>query len=86
VVKLLNSLEVPYPELPGDVRISASVGVACWPEHAADADGLLNAADNAMYAAKQRSGEHPAIAMAEPLNPPGAAAQATADQSGPDPT
>ena len=70
----------------GDVRISASVGVARWPDHAEDADGLLNAADNAMYAAKQRSGEHPAIALAEPLNPPGAAAKATPDQSGPDPT
>jgi len=86
VVKLLNSLEAPYPELPEDVRISASVGVARWPDHAEDADGLLNAADNAMYAAKQRSGEHPAIALAEPLNPPGAAAKATPDQSGPDPT
>ncbi len=83
VVKLLNSLEAPYPELPGDVRISASVGVARWPDHAEDADGLLHAADNAMYAAKQRSGEHPAIAMAEPVSHPGAAAQATADQDGP---
>ena len=83
VVKLLNNLEAPYPELPGDVRISASVGVARWPDHAEDADGLLNAADNAMYAAKQRSREHPAIAMAEPVTHPGAAAPTTADQAGP---
>ncbi len=83
VVKLLNSLESPYPELPGDVRISASVGVARWPDHAEDADGLLNAADNAMYAAKQRSGEHPAIAMAEPVTHPAAAAPTTRDQDGP---
>jgi len=68
--KLLASLDAPYPELPPDVRISASVGVARWPDHAADADGLLEAADNAMYAAKQHSTEPPAIAVAEPLSHP----------------
>ena len=82
VVKLLNSVEAPYPELPEDVRISASVGVARWPDHAEDADGLLNAADNAMYAAKQHAGEHPAIAMAEPLTHPEAAAPTTPDPDG----
>jgi diguanylate cyclase (GGDEF)-like protein/PAS domain S-box-containing protein len=62
--KLLDCLAAPYPELPADVRISASVGVARWPDHAEDADGLLNAADDAMYAAKQHSGESHPIALA----------------------
>lgn len=67
--KLLESLSAPYPELPAAIEISGSIGVARWPDHAVDADGLLNAADNAMYVAKQRSGEPPAVAMAEPLPP-----------------
>lgn len=67
--KLLKSLTAPYPELPADVRISGSVGVARWPDHADDADGLLNAADNAMYVAKQHSDKPPAIALAEPVGP-----------------
>lgn len=68
-VKLLESLAAPYPELPADVVISGSVGVARWPDHAVDADELLNAADNAMYVAKQHSTEPPAIALAVPIGP-----------------
>lgn len=68
-IKLLESLAAPYPELPRDVVISGSVGVARWPDHADDADGLLKAADNAMYVAKQHSSEPPAIALAERLGP-----------------
>ncbi|MGA8891648.1 MAG: GGDEF domain-containing protein, partial [Anaeromyxobacteraceae bacterium] len=37
------------------VQISASVGVAAFPEHAADPQALLRKADEAMYAAKARS-------------------------------
>lgn len=64
-LKLVDSLTTPYPELPADVRISASVGVARWPDHADDADGLLKAADDAMYVAKQHVDQPPAIAVAE---------------------
>ena len=85
-IKLINCLEPPYPDLPGDVRISASVGVARWPDHAEDADGLLNAADNAMYAAKQRSGEPPAIAVAQPSNHPAVAVRGTGIQVDADPS
>ena len=60
--KLLLSLQEPYPDLPSGITIGASIGVACWPEHAADADGLLDAADNAMYQAKHQGGG--TIAMA----------------------
>ncbi|MBL8471904.1 MAG: diguanylate cyclase [Rhodocyclaceae bacterium] len=40
-----------------EVRISASLGIAMYPLHAADADQLARYADSAMYAAKQ-SGKH----------------------------
>ena len=60
--KLLLSLQEPYPDLPSGITIGASIGVACWPEHAEDADGLLDAADNAMYQAKHQGGG--TIAMA----------------------
>lgn len=34
------------------VRVTVSVGVAMYPEHAADSEGLLHAADRALYQAK----------------------------------
>lgn len=62
--KLQMELTRPYENLPADLSVSASFGIARWPDHAEDADGLLEAADNAMYAAKQQEGDH--IAMAAP--------------------
>ncbi len=35
------------------IDLAAGVGIACWPEHATDADGLLGRAEIAMYAAKK---------------------------------
>jgi len=63
--KLQTSLQQPYDDLPVGIRIAASIGVACWPDHADDADALLDAADNAMYRAKREGGG--AIAMAEAI-------------------
>jgi diguanylate cyclase (GGDEF)-like protein len=37
------------------VDMGAGIGLACWPEHAGDADLLLSHAEMAMYGAKQRS-------------------------------
>jgi diguanylate cyclase (GGDEF)-like protein len=37
------------------VDLSASTGIACWPEHAEDVDALLSRAEVAMYAAKSRT-------------------------------
>ena len=37
------------------VDLSAGLGIACWPEHAAEADALLSRAEVAMYAAKRRT-------------------------------
>ena len=36
------------------VDMGAGIGMACWPQHAADADSLLSRAEVAMYAAKHR--------------------------------
>jgi diguanylate cyclase (GGDEF)-like protein len=37
------------------VDMGAGIGIACWPEHAVDADSLLSRAEVAMYAAKRRT-------------------------------
>jgi diguanylate cyclase (GGDEF)-like protein len=37
------------------VDMGAGIGMACWPQHAADADTLLSRAEVAMYAAKRRT-------------------------------
>ncbi|HEY4069157.1 MAG TPA: EAL domain-containing protein [Burkholderiaceae bacterium] len=37
------------------VDMGAGIGIACWPQHAADADVLLSRAEVAMYAAKRRT-------------------------------
>ncbi len=38
------------------IDLSAGVGIALWPEHAVEADGLLRRAEVAMYAAKRQTG------------------------------
>lgn len=43
-----------WPETAGaTVEVDASVGIAMWPRHATDLDGLLEVADQAMYRAKR---------------------------------
>jgi diguanylate cyclase (GGDEF)-like protein/PAS domain S-box-containing protein len=50
--KLLEALAVPM-ELAGEwVAISASIGITCFPQDAHNREGLLKAADTAMYSAK----------------------------------
>ncbi|MEB3166195.1 MAG: CHASE domain-containing protein [Cyanobacteriota bacterium] len=60
--KLRQAVAEPYAELADDIAITMSVGIACWPEHASDAEGLLQAADAAMYAAKRRRDQQPGLA------------------------
>lgn len=51
--------------VPESLRVKVSVGVAIWPSHAHDLDGLLEAADDAMYRAK-REGIPTVLADARP--------------------
>jgi diguanylate cyclase (GGDEF)-like protein len=51
--RVLQALEAPFSTPSGDRRISASIGVAtCSAADPMDADGLIRAADRAMYRAK----------------------------------
>jgi diguanylate cyclase (GGDEF)-like protein/PAS domain S-box-containing protein len=53
--RALAALRQPVPLAGGgQARISASIGIALYPAHARDPDGLLRAADEAMYTAKRR--------------------------------
>ncbi len=74
VRRILEAIERPVVHDDRRFRLSASAGVAFSPEHAASADGLLRAADAAMYRAKrERSGpavydEHDRARSAERLS------------------
>jgi diguanylate cyclase (GGDEF)-like protein len=57
--------EGPYLEGTGiEIAISASIGVAVWPEHGRTAEALLAAADSAMYRVKDR-GKNGVLAATE---------------------
>jgi diguanylate cyclase (GGDEF)-like protein len=45
-------------------RVTASIGVACFPAHAVDAEGLFRRADEAMYAAKRAGRNRVTVASA----------------------
>ena len=51
--RVARSFEVPLTLDEQTVDLSAGIGIACWPAHAADADALLSRAEVAMYAAKR---------------------------------
>lgn len=60
--KLIRACEQPLSPLAGDLSLSASVGIARYPDNARNATELLAAADRAMYAAKARGGGSSRIA------------------------
>jgi diguanylate cyclase (GGDEF)-like protein/PAS domain S-box-containing protein len=50
--RMCNALSVPFRIGEREAQISCSIGIARYPDHAATAKGLLEAADKAMYSAK----------------------------------
>jgi diguanylate cyclase (GGDEF)-like protein len=57
--RLLDTLEAPFTLEGVGLHIDASIGIACYPDHAAEATMLLQRADVAMYQAKAaRTGWH----------------------------
>ena len=68
VESLAMTLVAPYAlvlrEETVDVKISASFGVALYPDHGDDYDSLLHAADDAMYRAKRDPARRYAVAEA----------------------
>jgi diguanylate cyclase (GGDEF)-like protein len=62
----------PFTERPGDggVRLTLSIGVACYPEHARSTSDLLRAADDAMYEAKHRGRDRVVVAGPVPASAP----------------
>jgi diguanylate cyclase (GGDEF)-like protein len=53
--RIAKSFEVPLALDDQNVDMSASMGIACFPQHAHEVDALLSRAEVAMYAAKART-------------------------------
>jgi diguanylate cyclase (GGDEF)-like protein len=51
-----KAFDVPLTLEEHTIDMGASIGIACWPQHAADADVLLSRAEIAMYATKRHGG------------------------------
>jgi diguanylate cyclase (GGDEF)-like protein len=56
--RLLKTLEFPFPVGGVAVEVEASIGIATYPEHGEDVDGLIQRADMAMYVAKDAGTGH----------------------------
>lgn len=54
--RIATALEQPFTVSEAQFHLGASIGIALYPEHAADADTLLRRADAAMYQAKRAGG------------------------------
>jgi diguanylate cyclase (GGDEF)-like protein len=55
--RLLAALQAPIELVQATIDfVGLSIGIALYPDHASDAEDLLNAADRAMYQAKQERG------------------------------
>lgn len=64
----IEALELVPPEFPEGCRITASLGVATFPQHGHEAEALLQAADRGLYLAK---GQGRNRVVATPLDNPG---------------
>jgi diguanylate cyclase (GGDEF)-like protein len=64
--KLLEAVAAPTVLQGRAVSVSASIGIALFPAHGADAGALMQAADAAMYRAKRQGRHHCVLAEAGP--------------------
>jgi diguanylate cyclase (GGDEF)-like protein len=55
---------------PEDMEITVSIGVSCCPENSTDLDGLIKAADDAMYAAKGATKNSVTVSRVLPASAP----------------
>ncbi len=53
--RIAAAFDVPLTLEDHTIDMGAGIGMACWPQHATDADVLLSRAEVAMYAAKRRT-------------------------------
>ncbi|WP_347988574.1 EAL domain-containing protein [Methylomonas sp. AM2-LC] len=54
LLTIIDQLQLPMPVFGRDIKITASMGMAFYPKHAEDIDGLIRKADAAMYEVKER--------------------------------
>jgi len=54
--RIIESFVMPVPISDAEVRSSASIGVAVFPDHGATLDSLYKSADLALYEAKRAGG------------------------------
>jgi diguanylate cyclase (GGDEF)-like protein/hemerythrin-like metal-binding protein/PAS domain S-box-containing protein len=52
--RMIESLREPFPVVPGDCRVSVSIGIVLCPDQGTDVDRLIGLADAAMYESKAR--------------------------------
>jgi len=66
--KLIESLRQPFQLHDSEVTISASIGIALYPQHGLSTDHLLQQADDAMYVAKNEGKDRYQFARPDPLS------------------
>lgn len=54
--KILKAFKAPFVLKEATVEVGVSIGIAIYPDHGGECDGLFQRADKAMYAAKQAGG------------------------------
>ena len=67
--RILHALAAPIEVGSELVKVSASIGVAFFPQHGVDEEALMQAADQAMYVAKARGVGRYHFAEAQPASP-----------------
>lgn len=56
--KLIEKISAPFEYNGNMINVSASIGIACYPDHAENSEDLIKAADQAMYKAKGTSNRY----------------------------